>query len=106
MNAHTTASGKKNRAAAPVLMPAILTFGGTPTMPIPFAAAAIVPAVCVPWPLSSFQAAGAVLGTPPTQETLLAKSTFGARSGGGPAALLACTSSLSLTAKPAVDATS
>jgi hypothetical protein len=41
------------------LIAAILTFGATPTIPIVFFAAAIVPAVCVPWPLSSFQALGA-----------------------------------------------
>ena len=62
MNAQITASGKKNPSALPALIPAILTFGATPTMPIPLAAAAIVPAVCVPWPLLSFQAAGLVFG--------------------------------------------
>ena len=50
-------------------------------MPIPLAAAAIVPAVCVPWPLLSAQAAGLVFGAPPMHEALLVKSTFGARSG-------------------------
>ena len=53
MNAQTTASGKKNPAALPAFMPATFTFGATPTIPIPLLAAAIVPAVCVPWPLSS-----------------------------------------------------
>ena len=48
MNAQTTASGKKKPAALPALIPAIFTFGATPTMPMPFAAAAIVPAVWVP----------------------------------------------------------
>ena len=62
-------------------MPAIFTFGATPTMPRPFLAAAIVPAVCVPWPSSSIHAAGSWFGTPPTHETLREKSTFGARSG-------------------------
>jgi hypothetical protein len=81
MNAQTTASGKKNPAALPALMAAIRTFGATPPMPRPFFAAAIVPAVCVPWPLSSIHAPGDWFGTPPTHETLLAKSTFGARSG-------------------------
>src|SRR5439155_869846 len=38
-------------------MPAIRTFGATPTTPIPFDAAATMPAVCVPWPLSSSAAA-------------------------------------------------
>jgi hypothetical protein len=32
----------------PALIPAILTLGATPTIPMPFDAAAIVPAVCVP----------------------------------------------------------
>ena len=45
-------------------MVAILTFGATPTMPIPFAAAAIVPAVWVPWKLSSNHAAGVWFGDP------------------------------------------
>ena len=70
MNAHTTASGKKNPAALPALIPAIFTFGATPTIPMPFFAAAIVPAVWVPWPLSSSTPTGAGFGTPPTQETL------------------------------------
>src|SRR6266511_3413678 len=47
MNEQTTDSGKKKPAAFPALMPAIFTFGATPTMPMPFEAAAIVPAVCV-----------------------------------------------------------
>jgi hypothetical protein len=81
MKAHTTASGKKKPFESPVLMAAILTLGATPTMPKPIFAAAMVPAVWVPWPLSSFQAARLVLGTPPMQETLLPKSTFGARLG-------------------------
>src|SRR6266849_3923850 len=81
MNAHTTASGKKKPAVSPALIPAIFTFGATPTMPMPFRAAAIVPAVWVPWPLSSFHADGEVLVLPPMQETLLPKSTFGARLG-------------------------
>ena len=81
MNAQTTASGKKNPAESPALMAASLTLGATPTTPKPFRAAAMVPAVCVPWPLSSFQAAGAVIGMPPMHETLLAKSMFCARSG-------------------------
>ena len=80
-NAHTTASGKKNPSALPALMPAIFTFGATPTMPIPLEAAAIVPAVWVPWPLSSSHAPGELSATPPMHEALSAKSTFGARSG-------------------------
>jgi len=48
MNAHTTASGKKKPESLPALMPAILTFGATPTIPTPFEAAAMVSAVCVP----------------------------------------------------------
>ena len=79
MKAQTTDSGKKNPAAFPALIAAILTFGATPTMPMVFFAAAIVPAVCVPCPLSSFQALGAVFGTPPTHDTLFEKSTFGLR---------------------------
>src|SRR5712691_6027699 len=83
MKAQTTASGKKKPAASPVLMAAIFTFGATPTMPAPDVsfAAAMVPAVWVPWPLSSFHADGLVLGAPPMHETLLLKSTFGARFG-------------------------
>src|SRR5712691_4007147 len=81
MKAHTTASGKKKPFTSPVLMAAIFTFGATPTMPKPTFAAAIVPAVWVPWPLSSFQADGLVLAVPPMHEALLLKSTFGARLG-------------------------
>src|SRR5713226_6715040 len=77
MNAQTTASGKKKPLISPALMPAICTLGATPTMPTPFFAAAMVPAVWVPCPLSSFQAAGSWFGTPPIQDTLSAKSTFG-----------------------------
>ena len=50
MNAQTTASGKKYPSSLLVLMPAIFTSGATPTMPMPLSSAAIVPAVCVPWP--------------------------------------------------------
>ena len=81
MNAHTTASGKKKPAALPALIPASFTFGATPTIPIPFAAAAMVPAVWVPCPLSSAQAAGLVSGAPLMQDALLAKSTLAAKSG-------------------------
>src|SRR4051812_5745451 len=45
-NEHTTASGKKKPSASPALIAAIRTLGATPTMPAPFDAAAIVPAVC------------------------------------------------------------
>ena len=62
MKAQITASGKKKPSALPALMPAILTFGATPTMPMPLEAAAIVPAVWVPWPLSSFAATAALDG--------------------------------------------
>src|SRR2546428_10313389 len=81
MKAQTTASGKKKPAVLPALMPAIFTFGATPTMPMPFLAAAMVPAVWGPWPLSSIQADGLVFGTPVTHETLLPESTLAARSG-------------------------
>jgi len=54
--AQITASGKNETGGVAGLDPAIFTFGATPTMPIPFEAAAIVPAVCVPWPLSSWAA--------------------------------------------------
>jgi hypothetical protein len=80
-NAHTTASGKKNPSALPALMPASFTLGATPTIPMVFLAAAIVPAVWVPCPLSSIHAAGLVSGAPLTQDALSAASTFGARSG-------------------------
>jgi len=80
MNAQTTDSGKKKPAAFPALMPATLTFGATPTMPIVFFAAAIVPAVCVPWPLSSW-AARPGTAAPLTQFTLFATSMFCLRSG-------------------------
>jgi hypothetical protein len=81
MNAQTTASGKKRPPAVPALMPAIRTSGATPTIPTPFAAAAIVPAVCVPWPLSSSAAAAPATGAPLRQLALSASSTFGRRSG-------------------------
>ena len=75
-----TASGKKNPALFPALIPAMRTFGATPTIPKPFDAAAIVPAVCVPWPLSSWAARPAT-GAPLTQFALFATSMFGRRSG-------------------------
>src|SRR3979411_1995139 len=81
MKAQTTASGKKNPFASPALIAASLPFGATPTTPMPLRAAAIVPAVCVPCPLSSFHADGSLLGLPPMHETLFSKSRFGLRSG-------------------------
>ena len=54
-------------------MPAIFTFGATPTMPVPFEAAAIVPAVCVPWPLTSFPGRSGA-GAPLEQSALFAAS--------------------------------
>ena len=48
MNEQMTASGKKNPAELPALIAAILAPGATPTIPMPFAAAAMMPAVCVP----------------------------------------------------------
>src|SRR5438309_10094288 len=81
MKAQTTASGKKNPFASPALIAASLTFGATPTTPMPLRAAAIVPAVCVPCPLSSFQADGSLLGLPRMHETLFLKSRFGLRAG-------------------------
>ena len=41
---------------------------------MPLAAAAIVPAVCVPWPWRSSHAAGCVSGAPVSHETVRAKS--------------------------------
>jgi hypothetical protein len=81
MNAQITVSGKKNPSAFPALMPAILTFGATPMMPMPLTAAAMVPAVCVPCPLSSIAATLPGTATPLKQLALFASSTFGARSG-------------------------
>ena len=63
------------------LMTASFTFGAMPTMPWPFASAAMMPATFVPWPESSFQAAGSRFGAPPTQETLREGSTLSFRSG-------------------------
>ena len=48
-----TISGKKNPSLLLDLMPAIFTFGATPTIPVPLEAAAMVPAVCVPCPFTS-----------------------------------------------------
>ena len=83
MNEHTTASGKKKPVigfpsgsipAMPLaLIPAIFTFGATPTMPMSFAAAAMVPAVCVPWPLISFPGRRGA-GAPLVQSALLSAS--------------------------------
>ena len=73
MNAHTTISGKKKPSSFDDLIPAILTFGATPTMPIPFDAAAIVPAVCVPWPAWSLPGSSGV-GAPLEQSVLSAAS--------------------------------
>jgi hypothetical protein len=55
------------------LIPAIRTFGATPTTPVPFAAAAMVPAVCVPCPLLSLPTASAC-GAPLEQSVLFAAS--------------------------------
>ena len=67
----TTISGKKNPRSVDDLMPAILTLGATPTMPMPFEAAAIVPAVWVPWPFRSLPGASGV-GAPLEQSALSA----------------------------------
>ncbi len=80
MNAQITASGKKNPSASPALIAVILTPGATPTMPIPFWAAAMIPAVCVPWPLSSC-AARPGTAVPDRQFALFATSMLAARSG-------------------------
>ena len=45
----------------------------TPVMPIPLTAAAIVPAVCVPWPMWSLPANNGI-GSPLEQSVLLAAS--------------------------------
>ena len=95
-------------AATPTVVPAscasstlttmIFAFGATPTTPTPFAAAAMIPATCVPWPLPSVRSwpgAPVVKSTPCTSSTnpLRSSSTplpgisskfvqmFGARSG-------------------------
>jgi hypothetical protein len=71
MNAQTTISGKKKPSSFDVLTPAIFTFGATPTMPMPFCAAAIVPAVCVPWPKTSLPGSNGV-AAPLEQSALFA----------------------------------
>jgi hypothetical protein len=81
MNEHTTISGKKKPASVEDLIAAIFVFGATPVMPNPFCAAAVVPAVCVPWPLRSSHAAGLGFGAPDSQDALLEKSMFWTRSG-------------------------
>ena len=56
-----TASARKMSLAperTPALMTASFTRGAMPTMPWPFASAAMIPATFVPCPESSFQAAG------------------------------------------------
>src|SRR5919106_3849237 len=63
------------------LMTASFTFGAMPTIPRPFASAAMTPATFVPWPESSFHAAGSPLGAPLVQETLREASTLPSRSG-------------------------
>ena len=95
-------------AATPTVVPAscasstlttmIFAFGATPTTPTPFAAAAMIPATCVPWPapsVRSWPGAPVVKSTPWTSSTkpLRSSSTplpgtsskfvqmFGARSG-------------------------
>ena len=77
--------GEEEVAVAPewmlALMTASFTLGAMPTMPWPFASAAITPATFVPWPESSFQAAGSRFGAPPTQETLREASMLPSRSG-------------------------
>ncbi len=59
---------------------AILTPGATPMTPLPFFAAAMVPATWVPWVSTSRQAPVRVSGLPYAQETESAASKFGARS--------------------------
>jgi hypothetical protein len=73
MKAQTTISGKKKPSSLDVLIPAILTFGATPTIPMPFCAAAIVPAVCVPWPKTSLPGSNGA-GAPLEQSVLSAAS--------------------------------
>jgi len=51
-----TISGKKKPASLLDLTPTRLTFGATPVTPIPLTAAAMVPAVWVPWPFLSLSA--------------------------------------------------
>ena len=63
MNAQTIISGNRKKSGLIALMAAIRTLGATPTMPTPFEAAAIVPAVCVPCPSRSL-AGGRVAGAP------------------------------------------
>ena len=84
--------------ASSTLTVMIFAFGATPTTPRPLAAAAMMPATCVPWPLPSersCRAAMVVRSTPWTSSTkpLLSSSAplpgtspkfvqmFGARSG-------------------------
>ena len=71
MNEQITISGKKKPSSVEDLMPAIFTFGATPTMPVPFDAAAIVPAVCVPWPTTSLPGRSGA-GAPLEQSALFA----------------------------------
>ncbi len=50
------------------------TFGATPTIPTPFCAAAIVPAVWVPWPNTSFPGRSAVCV--PLEQSALSAASF------------------------------
>ena len=81
MNEQMTMSAKKKPSSFDDLIPAILTRGATPVIPKPFDAAAIVPAVWVPWPAWSSHAASAETGAPLSHDTLRAKSMFPTRSG-------------------------
>ena len=73
----TTASGKTSpkfgslTSSTATLTMLTLTPGATPTVPMPFLAAATIPVLNVPWPrMSLAQIAGEVLTTPPRQEAL------------------------------------
>jgi hypothetical protein len=73
MKEQTIISGKRNPSLFVDLMPAIFTLGATPTIPMPFCAAAIVPAVCVPWAKRSLPGRSGA-GAPLVQSALAAAS--------------------------------
>jgi hypothetical protein len=66
-----TISGKKNPSSLLDLIPAMVTFGATPTIPVPFEAAAMVPAVWVPCPMRSLPGSSGC-GAPLEQSVLSA----------------------------------
>lgn len=81
MNPQTVFSAKKSEEPGSAMRTEeIFTPGATPMTPLPFLAAATVPATCVPWVPTSRQAPVRASGLPYAQDAESAALKFGARS--------------------------